>query len=451
MYNGIRRSGAKSAPPEVARLQAVEQFVPMSVVSEVLAQYQCKEKRVRKLWMSLIVYLLIAMNLFAKERLALVLGRLMVTFRWLFADEPLASAGDAAISYRRKQLGVAPLVELFHRVCRPLAVQQTTGAFLFGLRLMAMDGKQINLFDNQEIEHHFGRPQTSRGQAAFPQARLVSLVEIGTHAYIDAGIWPLSVHERDCAMRLVRSLVAGMLLLVDRGLYSKEMIARVRAREAHVLFRVPSHVKPKFLKRLPDGSWLISLAGDQQVYRLICYTIYDSNNPGHKQTYRLLTTLLNAVAAPGRDLALAYHERWAIETVYDETETHLLGGSVPLRSRSVTGVLQEIYALLIAHYCVRAAMHDAALLKDVDPDTLSFTATVTVLQATIPLFQIAEPELHALLLSRMLTDIAAQRGQQRPPRSYPRVVKRKMSNFPLKRADQHGRRCTPYHQAVRLI
>lgn len=451
MYIGIRPTGAKSALTEAARLQAIEQFVPRSIVLDVLTQYHCKEKRVRKLWMSLIVYLLIAMNLFANERLALVLGRLVLTFRWLFADEPVESAGDAAILYRRKQLGVGPMVELFHRVCRPLAVEQTKGAFLFGLRLMAIDGKQINLFDNPEIEKYFGRPTTCRGQAAFPQARLVSLVELGTHAYIDAGIWPLSVHERDCALRLIRSLVAGMLLMVDRGLYSKEMIARVRSRDAHVLFRVPSHVKPKFLKRLPDGSWLVTLTGDQQIYRLIVYTIWDNNNPGHKQTYRLLTTLLEPFTAPGRDLALAYHQRWGIEQVYDETENHLLGGSTPLRSRSVTGVLQEIYALLVAHYAIRAAMHDAALLNDVDPDTLSFTATVTLLQATIPLFQIVEPELRPVLLSRMLTDIAAQKVQQRPPRSYPRVVKRKMSNFPLKQAGHHGRKCLPYQQAIRLI
>ena len=202
MYYRIRQRGAESALSEVARLQAIEQVVPCSLVAEVLEQYQCQQKRVRKLYMSLIVYLLIAMNLFAHERLALVLGRLVVTFRWLFAVEPGKSAGDAAILYRRKQLGVAPLVELFHRVCRPLAVEQTKGAFLFGLRLMAIDGKQINLYDNQEREEHFGRPATGRGQAAFPQARLVSLVEIGTHAYVDAGVWPLSMHERDCAMRL---------------------------------------------------------------------------------------------------------------------------------------------------------------------------------------------------------------------------------------------------------
>lgn len=451
MYHPIRQRGAQSALTEVARLQAIEHVVPCRLVAEVLEAYQCKQKRVRKLYLSLIVYLLIAMNLFAHERLSLVLGRLLVTFRWLCTDHPIQPAGDAAILYRRKQLGVAPLVALFHRVCRPLAVEQTKGAFLFGLRLMAIDGKQINLYDNQELESYFGRPQTGRGQAAFPQARLVSLVEIGTHAYVDAGVWPLAMHEREAALRLIRSVVAGMLLLVDRGLYSQQMIAQVRARGAHVLFRVPAHVKPKFLKRLPDGSWLVQITGDQEVYRLILYTIWDTNNPGHKKTYRLLTTLIDPFAAPGQELALCYHERWEIEQVYDETENHLLGGSAPLRSRSVTGVIQEVYALLLAHYSVRAVMHDAALLKEIDVDTLSFTAAVVVIEETIPLFQIAAPQLYPILYERLLKDIAEHSVQQRPPRSFPRVVKRKMSNFPLKRAEHHGRRCLPYKRAISLI
>lgn len=451
MYYPLRRKGAESAQSEVARLQALEKAVPVDLVSQILEAYHCKEVRSRKLTMSLVVYLLIAMNLFARERLALVLGRLLVTFRWLFADGSQQPANDAAIHYRRKQLGVAPVVELFHRVCRPLATQQTQGAFLFGLRLMALDGKLFNLFDNPQLEAYFGRPKTGRGKAAFPQARLVSLVEVGTHAYVDAGVWPLWVHERECALRLIRALVAGMLLMGDRGLYSKEMIARVRARGAQVLFRMPAQVKPRFLKRLADGSWRVHLNDDPQVYRLICFTIWDTHNPGHRKTYRLLTTLLDPLAAPGRALALAYHERWGIEETYDETETHLLGGSAPLRSQSVTGVLQEIYAVLIAHYAVRSVMHEAALLTEVDPDTLSFTAAVVVIEETIPLFQIASSEDHSQIFTRMLQDIAAHSVQQRPPRSNPRVVKRKMSNFPLKHAGQQGQRCLPYQQAIRLI
>jgi hypothetical protein len=40
-------------------------------------------------------------------------------------------------SYR---LGARPVVALFHQVCRPLARAQRPGTFLFGLRLMALDG-----------------------------------------------------------------------------------------------------------------------------------------------------------------------------------------------------------------------------------------------------------------------------------------------------------------------
>jgi len=451
MYYRLRNSGAESALTEVSRFQALEQVVPWNTVTEVLQLHDCQQRRVRKWSMGLIVYLLIAMNLFAQERLALVLGRLLLTFRWLCADTAETTPNDAAIVYRRKQLGVAPMVALFHRICRPLATEQTPGAFLCGLRLMAMDGKQFLLYDAPQIDHYFGRPRSSRGQAAFPQARLVSLVEVGTHAYVDAGVWPLSVHERDGAKRLIRSVTSDMLVMVDRGLYSIALVRQVRERGAHVLFRLPSHVKPTYLKRLLDGSWLVRITGDPQVYRLIRYTLPDPNNPGKGQTYRLLSTLLDPLTAPAQELAVAYHERWGIEAVYDETETHLLGGRDPRRSRTVTGVLQEIYALLLAHYCVRAVMYDAARLADVAPDRLSFTAAVVILQETIPLFQMVAPEWRPVLYERMLQDIAAYPVQQRTPRSYPRAVKRKMSNFPLKSAKQHGRSCLPYRRAVRLI
>lgn len=205
----IRNIGVDSAPSDVKRLEALERIVPLDIVQEVLKQHHAQEQRCRKLAMHQVVYLLLAMNLFAKERLGLVLERLLHTWRWLFAEHDSPSPNDSAIHYRRDQLGAAPMVTLFHRVCRPLATQQTRGAFLFGLRKMAMDSTVFNLFDNQALDRHFGRPKTGRGKAAFPQARVVTLAEVGTHATVDAGVWPLSVHERCGARRLVRSVEAG--------------------------------------------------------------------------------------------------------------------------------------------------------------------------------------------------------------------------------------------------
>jgi hypothetical protein len=448
----IRQIGVDSAPSDLTRLEALERIVPMGTVEEVLRRHHCQEQRCRKLSMRQVVYLVLAMNLFAKERLALVLERLRHTWHWLWADAADRTPNDAAIHYRRDQLGVAPMVDLFHRVCEPLATQTTRGAFLFGLRKMALDSKVFNLFDNPALDHYFGRPKTGRGEAAFPQARLVTLEEVGTHATVDAGVWPLAVHERQGAKRLVRSLHAGMVVFLDRGLYSAEMLALIVAQGAQVIARLPAHVKPHFVRRLADGTHLVRVGSAGLLLRLIAYTIDDPANPGHGQTYRVVTTWLHADRFPAQMLAVAYHERWDIEETYDEMEIHLLGGRAPLRSRTVEGVLQELYGLLIAHYAVRALMHEAAVRADLDPDTISFTATVTLVTEAIRDFQLAAPCLHELLFDRLLREIAMHRVQQRLPRSNPRVVKRKMSNFRLKRSTDRGsRRNRPYRKAIHLI
>jgi hypothetical protein len=461
MQTKIRRTAAQSAQSEVTRLQALERVVPLALVKEVLQDCHAQEKRCRKMAMHQVVYLVLAMNLFARERLSLVLERLLHTWRWFFDAEEETSPTDSAIHQRRDQLGVAPLMMLFHRVCLPLATSATRGAFLFGLRLMAFDSKRVNLFDNPLLAQHFGRPTSGRGDGAFPQARLVTLTEIGTHATVDAGIYPLAIDERQGVRHLLRSVTAGMLVYMDRGLYSAEMLLQLVGQGAQAVIRLPANVKPKRVKRLSDGSWLVEVrrwgtkthsAQERVLVRLIRYRFREAGRRGKRRECRLVTTLLDPIAFPAVDLAVSYHERWDIEETYDELEVHLLGGSAPLRSRSVAGVLQEIYGLLIAHYAIRTLMHEAAVRAEIDPDHLSFKATVTLLQEAIRDFQLVAPAFHEALFARLFREIAKHRVQQRLPRSNPRVVRRKMSNFPLKRPkDRPYQMRVTYREAICLI
>jgi DNA-binding transcriptional regulator YbjK len=109
--------------------------------------------------------------------------------------------------------------------------------------------------------------------------------------------------------------------------------------------------------------------------------------------------------------------------------------------------------LLIAHYAVRKAMHEAAFLAGVDPDRLSFTQALLVIQDAMPEFQMTTPELLPQLYQRLLRDIAAHRLRERRLRSNPRVVKRKMSKFHLKRLEHYHwpQPTCPFRQAVALI
>jgi hypothetical protein len=439
----------------------LERFVPLALVKEVLQDCHAQEQRCRKMAMHQVVYLILAMNLFAHQRLGLVLEQLLHTWRCLFAGEEVSSPTDSAIHQRRDQLGVAPLMMLFHRVCQPLATEATCGAFLFGLRLMAIDSKTVNLFDNPLLARHFGRPSSGRGTGAFPQARLVTLTEIGTHANIDAGIYPLAIDERRAARRLLRSIAAGMLIYMDRGFYSAEMLLLLAGQGAEVVVRLPANVKPKRIKRLSDGSWLVEVRrwGTQTHsplesvrVRLIRYRFREAGPRGKRRECRLVTTLLDPIAFPAKELAVSYHERWDIEETYDELEVHLLGGSAPLRSRSVVGVLQEIYGLLIAHYAIRALMHEAAVRADIDPDHLSFTAAVLLVREAIRDFQLVVPSRHEALFGWLFREMARHRVQQRLPRSNPRVVRRKMSNFPLKRPkDRPYQMKVSYREAICLL
>jgi hypothetical protein len=57
------------------------------------------------------------------------------------------------------------------------------------------------------------------------------------------------------------------------------------------------------------------------------------------------------------------------------------------------------------------------------------------LQKAVPEFEMTAPEQLPALYQRLLRDMARKRLPQRRLRSNPRVVKRKMSNFKLKRAE----------------
>jgi len=170
----------------------------------------------------------------------------------------------------------------------------------------------------------------------------------------------------------------------------------------------------------------------------------------------LVTTLLDEVAFPAHTLACTYHERWEIELVFDEQDTHQLGQrqpAAPLRSRKPRGVIQELYGLLLAHYAIRFLMHEAARAVDEDPDRLSFTHALRLIQESVADFELAASELVPQLCQRLLRDLAEPLLPERIPRVEPRVVKCKVIKWPLKRPHhRHWPQPTrPYCQAVSLL
>ena len=97
-----------------------------------------------------------------------------------------------------------------------------------------------------------------------------------------------------------------------------------------------------------------------------------------------MTNILDPDQAPAQELAALYHERWEIESVFDEFKTHLRGSSTVLRSKTPELVQQELWGLLLAHFAVRQLMAQAAWNNRLDPDRLSFVHAVRVIKRKMP-------------------------------------------------------------------
>lgn len=429
---------------EQVTVDVLERVIGLEEMRASIVLHGVAEQRVRRLPALLTLLVCIGMNLLTTSSLTFVLVRLVRGTRLLGAVGLDELPSKAAITQARYRLGAKPLETLFKATCRPLASPHTPGAFAFGLRLMALDGSVEEVADTPANAAYFGRHRADRGEAAFPQLQAVYLCECGTHAIIDAGFWPIHTSEHVGAHRLLRSIEPDMLLMLDRGLYSYDIVSKTRQKGAHVLCRLSSTLKPECVQVLPDGSYLAYIyppdktrrkAGEHLLVRIMTYTIDDPLRPGHRQVHRLLTTLLDPHTYPIHEVILVYHERWEVEITIDEIDTHQRLLNRPLRSLKPVGVIQELYGLLLAHFVIRTIMHEAALAHDLDPDRLSFIDSLRLISDAIPDFQLVDPIHHPRRWQRLLADIATRQLPPRDNRINPRVVKRKMSNFKKKRPE----------------
>ena len=134
-------------------------------------------------------------------------------------------------------------------------------------------------------------------------------------------------------------------------------------------------------------------------------------------------------------------------------ETHQREAGTPLRSRKPLGVIQEFYALLVTFNAICSLRLQAAQFAGVDPDRISFVVTLRKLCESVDQFQQTAKTQLPLLFLRLLQDIASEMLPERRNRSNPRVIKRKMSNFLLKR-DGHRhwpQPATAFRDAISLL
>ncbi|NQV23742.1 MAG: IS4 family transposase [Rhodopirellula sp.] len=431
---GCSRLSADESGRILDRLAGMEKIILPELVTQALASTGKQSTRRCSLTNEIMIWVVLAMGLFTEMPIRQVFK---VSRRLRRGEE---SPARSSLCMARQRLGSEPLVELHRLVVKPMATEQTIGAFYRGMRKVAIDGTVLDVPDC-EAHEHFGRSSGSRGEGPFPQVRKVSLVELGTHiefAFVFGG-WNDS--ERKQVEQLWDSIPGDALLIEDRGFFSYKSWEQLH-RKHNLLIRVTKSMVFKSITYLPDGSYLTKIypsnwyrENDRRgiVVRIIEYKLDDPQRTGHNEIHRLMTNLFDAEQYPAMELILEYHERWEEEIVFDEQKTHQdpcrAEKTMNLRSETCDGLKQELYAPSLGHFIIRAMMLQAAEPSNIDVDRLSFKGCFQILKTRLPECNPRTESSFADWFDAVLWEMSCETTPVRRNRINPRAIKRKMSRW----------------------
>jgi hypothetical protein len=182
------------------------EICPKSLAESVLADLDKLSRRIRLLPAAAAVYFTIAMSLWRELPLEEVLKVLADNINF-FSDgqSSIICPGKSSISRARTKLGSEVMRKLAERVIGPIASAGDQDAWYKGMRLMSLDSSAFDLPDEAENSSYFGYPDSSGGDTVFPQARIISLAETGTHIVTAAEIGPSRRCEQEMAGAIIEA------------------------------------------------------------------------------------------------------------------------------------------------------------------------------------------------------------------------------------------------------
>lgn len=387
------------------------------------------------------IWLVIGMAMMRNESIERVATLLNVAL-------PSRSGNDAARSgliQARQRLGAEPLEYLFSVTGSDWATRSAEAHRWAGLSVYVLDGTTLRVPDSPETWAAFGGQMGNgeRAGSAYPTVRVLALMAARSHVLSAMRFAPYNVGEVTLARQLWSELPDNSVTILDRNFLLGVDLSRLASdgRNRHWLCRAKTKTKLKVLERFGKDDALVEVVfGDSTrrqnkelperwVVRAINY-----QRKGYRRS-TLLTSLTDADKYPRGDVVELYHERWEIELGYDELKTHMLAREEAIRSRTPEAIRQELWAIGLAYNLVRVEMERAADEANVPPTRISFVNALSLLchawivWSTPPLAPGRIPASLGDLRGRLRMLLLPKR---RPGRTYPRVVKIKMSNYDKK-------------------
>jgi len=317
-------------------------------------------------------------------------------------------------------------------------------------RVYMFDGSTVTMPDTSANQQAYPQVYNQAPGVGFPIARIAAIISLSCGAIVDLGIcryagkgqgevsllrklWGFfrrgDVMLTDCLMCNWTELV----MLQQRGVDTVTRLNRARRRAD---FRRGKRLgKDDHIVRWPKPTKPRSIA--YEVYKLLpdFLTVREIRFHVKQRGFRtktiiVVTTLLDAKKYSKEDLALLYRARWNQEL--DLRSIKITMQMDVLRCKTPELVRKEIWTHVLAYNLIHTIMAQSAERADVLPRSVSFKATIQVLEAFQPIIAAFGRRSHAdrmTLYEQMLHAIAVHRVADRPDRIEPRRKKRRPKKY----------------------
>jgi hypothetical protein len=392
--------------------------------------------RRRRLPAEHVIWIVLGMGLFRDRTIEDVVSKLEL------ALPGSGTIAKSSVSQARERLGSEPLKWLFGRCAKTWATRSADAHQWRGLSLYGIDGTTVRVPDSAENRARFGgQSGRNESESGYPLLRIVALMVLRSHLLAACNVVG---YEQSAELRAADTLLSSIptqsLTILDRGLSAASFLIDIAdGEERYWLTRARSDRACRVVKRLGRGDELIDVEVRREARRqrpdlplsFQMRAIKYARKGFKEQT--LLTSLVDPVRFPAKEIIALYHERWELELGYDEIKTELLDREETIRSRKPDGVLQEIWGILIAYNLVRLEMESIANEARVEPTRISFVESLRLMRDEWEWLSVTSPGAIPKRLETMRRNVKRYVLPPRRERTYPRVVKIKMSGYDRKR------------------
>jgi hypothetical protein len=318
-----------------------------------------------------------------------------------------------------------------------------------GRRVCLFDGSTVSMPDTPENRTEYPLTYNQVPGTNFAIARIGAIISLSCGAILNLGICRYAGKgqgEVSLLRQLWDVLRPGDVLLGDRLMSGWVGMYLLKQRRVDTVSRLSAHRRADFRKgtRLGKDDHLIvwkkptSIRSvDRRVYNALPDSItvrevrFRVKQPGFRtRLVVLVTTLLDPKLVSKEDLASLYRARWNNELDLRSIKVTLQMDV--LRCKTPEMVRKEIWTHVLAYNLIRTVMAQAAAKEEVSPRSISFKATLRILEAFQPLiaFQAhCDAGQRAAIYQRVLRAIAVHRVADRPNRFEPRMAKRRPKRY----------------------